>query len=374
MRPVSDAFLRTLRGSHKMFARAKVLVDFQDGVSPTGTEITIIDGDVRADASSDIRTSLEITTSGDGMWPLAASDLLAPYGNEIFVERGIDYGNGTIEIVSLGYFRINSSQQDDGPNGQIHISADDRMSGIIDARLTNPVQFAAGTSLDTVFDTLVLDVYPNATITYDFDAVASEFDTSHIAEEDRFGFLNDVAKSRGKIMYWNYAGELRLEDPPNPSTPVFDVDAGRGGVMVNLARSLDRRGVYNAVVATGETPGDTAPVQAIVVDDNPNSPTFWDGRFGHVPRFYYSSFITTVVQATSAARSILQQATGLPYSINFTTIANPALEPYDPIKIKAPDTIDIHVIDSLTIPLTAQQPVTGSTRKLISFDITDPVT
>lgn len=374
MRPVSDAFLRTITGSHRMFARVRVCTSFQTGVAPTGTEIEIVDGNVRSDASSDVRSTLSMTTSGVDMWPHDPGDLLAPYGNELFVERGINYGNGTIEIVSLGYFRINRSNQDDGPDGVIQLDASDRMAGVIDARLPLPIQFEAGTTVEDVFDELVHDVYPDATIEFDFTASGSTFDTAHVAEEDRFGFLRDIAKSRGKIMYWDYRGVLRVESPPDPSTPVYAINAGRGGTLVQLSRSLSRQGVYNGVVARGDQPTDDVQPIAVVVDNNPASPTYWNGRFGKVPRYYYSSFITTAAQATSAATSILQRAVGLPYSIDLRAVPNPALEPYDPVRITMPDRTDIHVIDSLTVPLTSADPMTGTTRQLISFDPGDIIT
>lgn len=367
MRPVSAAFLRTLTGSHRIFARARVLTSFQSGVSPTGTEIPIVDGNVRADASSDVRSTLSLTTSGDGMWPLRTADLLAPYGNELFVERGIDYTNGMIEIVSLGYFRIDDTNQSQGPDGEITLTASDRMSGLVDGRLPFPRQYPAGTSVETVFEELVQEIYPDATIEFDFDAAASTFDTAHVAQEDRYGFLRDIARSRGKIMYWDYRGVLRVESPPDPTTPVYTINSGRGGTMVLLARRLTRQGVYNAVVASGEATPDQLPVTSLVTDNNPNSPTYWSGRFGRVPRFYYSSFITTVAAATSAATSILQQAIGLPYSISLNAVPNPALEPYDAIEIVAPDTTDVHVIDSIVIPLSSSGVMSGTTRKLITF-------
>lgn len=374
MRSVSQQFIDTLSGSHRMTAKAIVLTDFQSGAAPTGTEIPIIDGDVRADASADVRTSLQLRTGGLGVWPQFPDDLLAPYGNEVWCARGLDYGNGTTEIVGLGYFRIDTTSQQVGPDGEISVTASDRMAGIIDARLLTPVQFTPGQSLAEAFEALVLDVYPQAEIVYDFDADASVFTTSHIAEQDRYGFLNDLARSRGKIMYWDYLGRLRVESPPDPDVPVYNIASGRGGVLVELSRNLTRQGVYNAVVVNGETPGDTPPVQAIVYDNNPQSPTYWNGPFGHVPRFYQSSFITTEFSAEAAGQSILQQAIGLPYNVDFQTIVNPALEPYDTLRISGPQYTDIHVLDSVNIPLTALGVMTGSTRKLISFEPSfDPV-
>lgn len=369
MRPVSAAFLEAIRGSHKTFSRVKVLTAYQEGVSPTGVEIRVVDGDVRADAKADVRSSCDMTTLGARRWPDSTTGLLTPYGNEIFVERGVDYGNGTVEVVSLGYFRINSVEQEDAPNGPIRLAASDRMIGIIDGRLPFPVVFNVGTSVETIFNTLVHEIYPSATILFDFDAAASTIDTQHIAEEDRYRFLYDLAKSRGKIMYWDYKGQLRVESAPTPNAPVYEVNSGANGVLVELQRELSRDGVYNAVVANGETTDDTIPpVVAIVYDNNVSSPTYWLGRFGKVPRFYFSSFLTTSDAALSAARSILEQAVGLPYNIDFTAVPNPALEVFDPIKITSPDGSVIHVIDTLSTPLSSDSAQTGTTRTRIDLD------
>jgi hypothetical protein len=292
-----------------------------------------------------------------------------PYGNELFVERGIDYGNGTAEVVSLGYFRIDSVDQDEGPDGEIKINGSDRMIGLIQGRIPLPIQFTSGTAIADVFDTLVHDIYPSATILFDFDADAAQFDTQHVAEEDRYRFLADIAKSYGKIMYWDYRGQLRIEDPPSPTTPVYEVNSGPNGVLVKLSRELTRDGVYNAVVATGETTDETKPpVTALVYDNDPESPTYWFGPFGKVPRFYSSSFLTSKDGAVSAARSILLQAVGLPFNINFQTVPNPALEVFDPITITARDGSSVHIIDTLSTPLTSAQAQTGSTRTRITLD------
>jgi Domain of unknown function (DUF5047) len=369
MRPVSDDFLTTIRGSHKIFSRVTVLTAYQEGVAPTGTPIDIIDGDVRADAKSDVRQTVDMTTPGNRRWPDVPTDLLTPYGNELFVERGIDFGNGTVEIVALGYFRINTVDQDDGPDGEIKLAGSDRMIGLIDGRLPFPQTFPVGTTISSVFDTLVHEIYPTATILFDFDATAATFDTAHIAEEDRYKFLSDIAKSYGKVMFWDHRGQLRIESTPDPASPVYEVNSGPYGVLVDLARELTRDGVYNAVVAHGETTDDSKPpVTAVVYDNDPDSPTYWEGRFGKVPRFYASSFLTTVAGATSAATSILMQAVGLPYNINFQTVPNPALEVFDPIKITARDGSVIHVIETLSTPLNAENVQTGTTRTRINLD------
>jgi hypothetical protein len=362
MRPVSAAFLRAIRGSHRAATEAYVVAPGQSGVSPTGTQLAIISGDVQIDSGASILASLDLTVDGTELFPDASSDLLTPYGNEIFVRRGIAFGGGTFEWVSLGYFRINSADQEEAPNGPIQISAQDRMAGIVEGRLVSPIQYAATDTYGDIVTGLVTEIYPAATIEWDDDTDTDAVGRSLIAEEDRYAFLNDLVTSLGKIWYWDYRGVLVIKDVPDETSAVWDVNAGSDGVLVSLSRSLSRDGVYNGVVAYGEALDTETPARAVAVDNNPDSPTYWDGSFGKVPRYYSSPFITTDAQALSAATSILKQNLGLPYSVDFNVIPNPALEAWDPVTVSYDYKVETHVIDTMTIPLTNDQPMKATTR------------
>lgn len=368
MRPVSARFLETIRGSHRMVVDARVCTSFQTGVDPEGTTIPILEGDVSLDASADIRATLDLTTDGTG-WATQPGQPLTPYGNEIFVRRGVDLGGGTREWVSQGYFRIYAADQDDAPDGPVRIAARDRMSGLVDARMTSPVQFHASHTVAQVFDRLVLEVYPAAVITYDFTPTAVAVNRTIVVEEDRYAALRDLAFSLGRVMYFDHAGVLQVRTAPDPMVAVFNVDAGRDGVLVTLARSLNRDGAYNAVVATGEAPDDKDPPRAVARDMNPDSPTYWNGPFGKVPRFYTSPFVTTQGQAITAAQQMLRRVLGIPYNVDFSAVPNPALEPNDPIRINYAGGSELHILDKLTVPLSAEAPLAGTTRQQGADDI-----
>lgn len=371
MRSVSDSFLRAVRGSHDICVRARVLTSYQSGVNPTGVEIPVIDGDVVQDGTADVRSTVELDTTAD--WPANAFDLLTPYGNELYVERGIDYGE-TREFVGLGYFRINDVEQERAPKGPIRLSGSDRMIAIKDARLLFPVQFPAGITVGEVITDLIIGphgVYPDAIIDYDDGTTTSGdvLDRSHVVEEDRFAFIDDLVTSRGKIWYWDHRGRLQIKSPPNPADTVFEVNAGEGGVLMEMSRALTREGVYNGVGVRGEATDTIAPSLATVADLDPNSPTYWYGRFGHVPRFYSSPFVTTHAQAVSAATAILLPSLGLPYQVDFSMVPNTALEPYDPIRVKYGRAYrsEVHTIDRLRMSLAPQGAMTGTTKEKTTF-------
>lgn len=373
MRPVTDRFLATVRGTHKACFRATAVTGMPTGVAPAGTDIPILDGDVTLDSTADIRGTLDLATDGT-LWPNDTTDVLSPYGGEIHVARGIEFGGGEKEWVSQGYFRIYAVEQDDAPkNGQIRITGRDRMSGIIDAKLVTPVQFPPSTNVSTVFDTLVGEVYPTAVIVYDFNPATTTFPGTHIVEEDRYAFLLDVARSLGKVMYWDHEGQLRVQDAPVVSTAAvaFDVNHGHNGVLVSMSRARSRDGVYNAVIVTGESPGDQSAVRAVARDLNTRSATFWYGTFGKVPKTYSSALISTVEQASTAAQAMLSRSLGLPYHVDFSMVPNPALEPLDVVRVTFRDDAqdELHVLEKLTIPLTAQAAMTADTRERSFEDI-----
>lgn len=371
MKTISAAALNALTGQSGFDVRATVLTSYQSGLHPVGTTINVMGGDVIHDGTADIRATLDLITDGTNMWPTTNSSLLAPYGNEIFVERAVKYGQET-EWIPQGYFRIDSPDQSVVPDGPIRLAGSDRMAGIIDAELLTPRQFRSTLSNGAVVQTLVFEVYPGATIEWDSAAVSGALlGRTLVAEESRFKFLNDLITSLGKIWYWDHRGILVIKDVPSTSgASVWTVSSGPHGVLTAIDRKLTRKGVYNAVVATGEAADTTAPSRAIAYDNNPDSPTYYFGRFGPVPRRYSSPFITTNAQALSAARAILTRGLGLPYNINFSAVPNPALEPYDvttvtyPAKSRSGETFtEIHIVDRITVPLSVSAPITANTRE-----------
>lgn len=366
MRPVSEVFLRTVRSSHRAIFRARVVDAFTTGTDPTGTDVPIIDGDVQFDSTADVRATLDLTVPGD-LWTSDPSGLVVPYGNEVFVERGVEYGNGERDWVGLGYYRIYDTEQDNVPRGSVRLSGRDRMAGLIDSKLLAPVSFGSGHTIRQVFEALVLEVYPNASIVYDFNPDGVALGRAQVADhdKDRYPFLLDLCRSLGKVMFWDHDGSLRVKSTPDPSDPVFEVNAGAGGVLVDMSRKLSRDGVFNAVVATGEAPDGKPPVRAVARDMNPKSPTFWGGKFGQVPRFYSSTFITQGGQARTAAGAMLRGVLGLPYNVDLTTVPCPALEPLDPVRViySDRDNPEVHVLEKITVPLTPGAAMTATTRE-----------
>lgn len=355
-------FADLVSGSHTARFRAVAVDGFQDGITPTGTDMRLIDGEVELDATADIRGAGSVTLAEK--WPTSRNITLAPYGSEVFLARGVDLGGAGVLWAALGYFRISEVEQDDSAKGPVALSLEDRMSTIIDSRFLAPRQWLQGTTVGDIVNEVVLEIYPSATIEYDDDSYLSELGRSLIVEESRYEVLTTLATGLGKIVYWNGEGKLIFETIPDEDSPIWVVNAGPGGVMVESQRSLSRDGVYNAVVVTGEGADELTPVRAVAYDAQESSPTFFGGPFGQVPRFYSSPFITTQPQAEGAAVNLLRQSLGAPYDVGVSAVPNPALKPYDVIRVVYNDgTRELHIVEKVTIPLVNDAALDIATRQ-----------
>lgn len=372
MRPTTDSLLTGLRGSHTLASRCTLVAPGQTGTAPVGITIPgvsdlgrlpILTGDVTTDMTADVQSTLDLSTVYP--WPSRPADPGTPYGQEIYVERGIEYGTGTQELVGLGYFRIDKVEQQSVPDGAIKITASDRMAMVRDARNTAPVQFGSGASVGSVIDYVVGQAVPGLVTVYDFSAYTTLLGSDHVLDEDRLGFVQDLLAAYGKYGYFDYAGRFQVKSVPDLTklSPVWEINSGADGVLVSMQRTISREAVYNIVVARGEPVGELSPVQAVVSDDDPNSPTWVGGPFGLVPTVYSSAFMTTVDQCERAAVAKLAKVTGLPYAVSLGSVPNPALEGWDVVAVSYPGNSEVHVIDRITYGLAPGDSMGIDTRK-----------
>lgn len=332
----SDALARLLRGSHSPRFEARIVAGFATGDDPDGTELDVITGDVFFDGDALIRGSLALQIPGVDAarrerWPRSPTDPLAPYGTEIYIRYGIDLGGAGTHWVPLGYYRIGPHlEQDDSPDGDLFLAGRDRMRGLARAKLLAPRSFSASRTLQSVFDELVLEVYPTAVVIMD-DIGADTLGREVTIERDRARGLRELATARGRVLFWDDLGFLRAEEPADEQSPQWQLRAGAN--LDRVSRQITDEEVYSAVVFTGEGLEGSA-VRAVAVDGNPASPTYFYGEFGPVPLFESSPAVTTELQAKLAAQARLRQVLGAPYQFTVDGVANPALRPDMPVWVE----------------------------------------
>lgn len=223
---------------------------------------------------------------------------------------------------------------------------------IADDKFTEPWR-ASGTAVAAI-TALILRSIPDAEIVSTVVDAAIGPRTWDI-EGDPWAAITEIAAALGAEVYCDADGVFTIAALPDllEATPVWTVAAGEGGAYVSANRGMSLDGVYNGVLARGENPETgVAPVSDLVVDDDPGSPTYWDGPLGHRPLFYTSATLTTTGQCTAAATLKLRAAKAPNASADISALPNPALEPGDVLRVTYPDgTKELHQVASFTVPL-----------------------
>lgn len=365
---VTAKFRAAVRAPHQIVARATIT----DGAGNTLLDSApILDGSVTLDRTAAIRGRADLQIAFDpaqDLVPTTAASALAPYGHEVTICRGVRYLDGTEETVPLGVFRLEDvTVSDDASGVSLRVAAQDRAARLIDARLEDPYQVASGGQYGAAIISLLTDAWPSMPyVAADFAALTSSTPAVPLAEgADRWAAARSMATACGCDLFFDGDGKLRARAASNTSsTPVEAIDEGQNGVLITVAKSWKRAGAYNRVIATGEAIDGAAPPRGVATDDNAASPTYYYGPFGRVPRFYASPFIADATQAASAAAAILADSRGTTQAVTWGSLVLPHLEPGDAVQITRQRThiAETHVIDSLTIPLSAAGVMQGTTR------------
>ncbi|WPO70193.1 DUF5047 domain-containing protein [Streptomyces sp. KN37] len=308
-------------------------------------------GSVTVDRGQAIRRTCTVTCADPTLIPRIPADQLATYGARLRVARGVEYGDGTSELVPIGVFRLDSVDGDitDGP---VTLQGKGLECTVADDKFTEPYR-ATGTVVGAV-TALIQRTLPDAdvlsTIT-DTPIGSRTFDV----EADPWAGAQEIAAAAGAEVYTNADGVFVIATLPDLLTtePVWAIEAVEGGVYISGSRAMSSDDVYNGVLARGENTSDNAPpVSALVVDNDTGSPTYWGGPFGRRPKFYSSSTLTTVNACTQAATLELAKAKAPNASGDISSLPNPALEPGDVIRVTHPDdTRELHQVASFSVPL-----------------------
>lgn len=360
MQAVSDAFLEQLRESHVVVVEANLLP--AGGGDPVPVEVT--GGEVRADRTSQVRRTLSAPLAATTARELQLADL--PFGGYLEVRRGIRFGDGTTELVDLGLFRVDGVGSSE-PGGRAELELSDRMAQVRDEPLL--ALFAAGGVIaSTRIVELVHEVFPGLTTHVSTVGEAVLDDVTFTG--DRARAIAELAASIGADAYFDAQGELVVEPSPSlDSPPVWTVDAGVRGVLIGQSDALDRAGAANGVLVRGQANAESPPLEVLVTDDDPASRTFYGGPFGKVVHVIESAAVQDVAQATALAERELARRLGLTRTLSLTSAPNPALEPGDVVEVVLADgTVELHVLDRVSVPLTSTGAVSLETRSTLVVD------
>lgn len=346
MYPVSDRFLARLAESHRPATRVQLFLTTGEVV-----DLEHSGGSVTVDRGQAIRRTCTVTVADPSLIPRTPSDQLATYGARLRVSRGVEYGDGSEELVPLGVFRLDSVDGDVS-EGPVNLQGKDLSAVVADDKLTAMYR-ATGTVVGAI-TALIQRSLPDADIIslIDDTPIGSRvFDV----EADPWEAVREIAAAAGADVYANADGVFTIALLPDLLTadPVWAVEAVEGGVYISGNRAMTSDNVFNGVMARGENATDgIPPVSALAVDSDPGSPTYWDGPYGRRPMFYSSSTLTSTAACAAAANLKLAEAKAPNASGDISSLPNPALEPGDVIRVTHEDgSRELHQVASFSVPL-----------------------
>lgn len=376
MWPVSDEFRSAIRRSHKTATRVEIFVEgaFAGLLYPDN-------GSVSVDSRRNVRRTLSLSavdpdrtlTPGEA----AATGVLTPYGTELAVYRGVEYLDGSTELVPLGVFVVTQVEVKEDNNGeQLSVQASDRSIRISRNKFLDPYVIASATSLESGLAQLLRDRWVD--VVTDFPVTGVSLPRVVIDAQkggDPWSSAVTIAEAFGYDLAFSPDGVARMQVIPDPvaDDPVEVYQDGEEAVLTSLTRTFDSSRSYNGVVVSSQGTANSTPVRAIAWDENPNSITYRYGAFGEVPFFYESSLITTAEQASQTAVALLRKATGVAEAVSWGQIVNPAHDVLDVVRIRrSPSTTDgsaattpldlVLLIDRLDVPLGPEGVMTAVAR------------
>lgn len=365
MYSVSTKFLKTSRTSTKRIS----VVDIYYNNLIIYSDIPIKEGTINVDRSSSIRRSGNLVVSKANI----NTDLLEPWGTEIRVRSGVQYTDRTREMVPLGIFRIEDIAWNEGQDSDITVNFFDRGKALEDAGLLADRDVSGKTALEAI-QLAITSVWDHAgytpTVTMDSTLNNVKLPKGSIHSGTYLDLVQKSAEATSGEVYFDVLGNVIVGKIPaitpelNIEDAVWVIDVGESGVLIEATRKHSRSETFNAVAVYGATKNTTGGdrVSSIAYDLSSRNNASYFSAFGKKSKRMENDALTTDIQCQQVAQQQLKNFAGLSKTVEFTSLLNPALAEGDIIAFKfLDDTTEIHLVDSLSIPLGSGE-MTGQTR------------
>lgn len=358
----SNAFIDALRfGSNLTEARMTV---YSNGQS-TQIVVPISAASVTVDRNSNQRRSGSVTVEllpdvpPSPFMPTSPSSLLAPFGNEVFIEYGLIVAGGQTDYAPLGLFAIATTDvTDSGIDLVVTMDIYDRSWVISQRKFLEPYNFPATESGNFVAEiqALLNQVWGEATnappLAYNIAPTSATVPSaSYNQGSDPWQAALDMANAVGYELFFDVHGVVTGYPVPNPSTqPVVwqfvenslsvygNANSNVVGstpyvTPISIQSTFTRDRIYNDFIMVGSGSYVNAPVLGEAKDTNPNSPTYVNGPMGDIPDFVQSNFVSASEQAEQAAQTMLAQSLANAWQITVTAVPNPLFDIDDVVTV-----------------------------------------
>lgn len=321
-------------------------------------------GTVTATLNSRVSRNLSLRVPAY-MYPQDETGLLAPFGNELRVYRGVRLGDGS-QTYTWQVFRGRIRNVEQSSDGSCLVDCSDRAADVQDVNFVSPQNSNTANTVNEEFQRLIVDAIPDAT--FGASDTFSKVMEPLTWEFERAAALDEIAISVGALWYPLANGDFVIRRFPWTvvSAPLLTLTDQDGGTVSGWASGRSRDSIFNVVTVTGERLNGDVPVYATAADTTAGSPTSTSGNFGVRSRLERLQTPSTAGGATAAAEDLLR--TYIAPTEEWTLRASPdaALELGDVIEVAVDDRTAIQVVTGIALPLDLSGDMTISTRSLVA--------
>lgn len=379
--PQTPRYRLALGAPHNAYSRVEVWKAgiFQEEFNQYDPAVTtqrpvFFTGSVRATLNSRVARTLTMNVP-DWMYPYDDTDLLNPFGVHLKVNRGIRYGDGSVDEFPIfnGPVKRVTPQQ----GGTAQVSAADLANEVILAGFFGASQADVGGNIVAEFERLVRGGYPAAVFgssdTFTSTVPALSYDT------DRGNALDSLSKAAGAFWYPLAGGQFVLRRIPWTVQPSMQPIAMGSGAEADLpypgtvtAAWPDKNndGVYNRLTISVERPDGSQPVYATVEDLDPDSVTFIGGPYGVKAVTIRLTSADNSATALSAAKASFARAKARAEPWKITCTPDPSIELGDAIALYWRGRFKLQIVAAFTLPLEANGTMAIDGRDLVDSGLT----
>lgn len=316
MWPTSSAFQEALLEPHRVIA----IADLWLGGTPLLRELPVAGGTIRIQPGLQRRTAdLDLVETHTPALNAVLNALSVP-GVQVRTRRGIQFLDGSTELVPTGVFNVRRIRES---KGRIQLTLADHGRRVARARFRSPRTSSTGYTLPQQIQLFAAEVIPNLR-TVNVSGNGTRVPRM-VWEQNRDDAITQLSAAAACEVGFDPDGALRLARPKPISVPA-DWTLHSGKALVQAARDVDWDTVFNVVVAVGERADGTVAAFGVAEDDDPASATYVDGPLGEQVTFSTSALYLTNTQARNAAAAILDRSKGARQQIDLEAVCNPALD------------------------------------------------
>ena len=325
-------------------------------------------GSFTVDRNSSVRRNgtLEFIAT-PALIPAQAGDLLTPFNTTVIPSFGINYGDGTQELIPMGTFVLTDSTfSETSSNLTGAMSLEDLAYAVGVRAFLTPYQVAS-TSPQTAIQAILDLTYPGLTLNMVSTTITIPTPLPSFSEgSNPWDACVSIAASVGFEMFFDVMGNPTCRPVPDPTTiaPIWTFGGGSPGAN-KLDHKWTRKGISNDFIVSGSSSIVQPPVRNEAAIFDPRNPMSVS-RFGDVPTFISSTIIATSGAALDLANAELTKATGLAESLSFECLPNPAWDVNDVVKIVDPKLKinGTYIVDTVTVGFSINAPTQITARRV----------